>query len=69
MNCKPVYLKNDPYRIAYVANGQWQLQKTDNSQGTRERDPWQPVMRPTTFAEAKTALNAKDSQRPGTLAN
>ena len=68
MNCKPVYLKNDPYRIAYVANGQWQLQKSTGHQGTRESDPWHPVMRPTSLAEARTALNARDSQRPGTLA-
>ena len=36
---------------------------------SRGRDPWQPVMRPTSLAEARTALNARDSQRPGTLAN
>ena len=81
MNCKPVYLKNDPYRIAYMANGRWELQRDTGHDGVNARnatktepkrehcDRWQPVMRPTSLTEARAALNAKDSQRPGTLAN
>jgi hypothetical protein len=75
MNCQPIYLKNDPFRIAYVANGNWQLQRDSGHDGTNARkatktepkrehfDRWQPVMRPMAFKEAQAALNARDSQK------
>lgn len=74
-NCSPVVLKSDPFRIAYVANGMWQLQHDTNHKGINavkagktilakaHFDRWQPVMRPAPFDIAKAQLAARDSTK------
>jgi hypothetical protein len=75
MNNRPIYLKDNTFRIAYVANGQWQLQKFMGGKGTNKEtkgkipqphyDPWKMVMRPMSLEEAKAALAAKELQLQG----
>ena len=70
-NCNPVYLKEDPFRICYVANGNWCLQHDTGrtginaikAKGVEHQDRWQPVMRPAPFDIAKAALASRDSTR------
>jgi hypothetical protein len=61
MNSKPVYSSDGKHRIAYVANGRWQLQY-DTRVSSKEVDHWQPSMRPTTFNEARSALLAVEKK-------
>ena len=78
MNTKPVYLKSDPFRVIYVANGLWQLQQDTGMKGQNyfkgtkvepkrdHFDRWQSIRRPMTREEAIAALNGHDTSRQQT---
>lgn len=51
------------WRIAYVANGFWQLQKFNREvDKSKDADRWQPRARPTSFENAIAQLQRKDRE-------
>jgi hypothetical protein len=56
MDRQPIYHKKQSgYRVVSSHNGKWQVQAL-TGKGTRERDPWQPMARPTNLQNAKRQL-------------
>lgn len=54
------------WRIAYVANGFWQLQRyvaDDNFPDRRVCDPWSAYARPTSFENAMSQMQRKDQMQ------
>lgn len=58
MKCSPQYREERAsHRIAYVANGRWQLQAYHgDGEPDNYADPWKPVNAPTTYEDARRQL-------------
>jgi len=57
---KPIYHRNKPnFRIAYVANDQWQYQEKIGIGGDPHSDPWQGLARPATLETARDQMETR----------
>jgi hypothetical protein len=57
-------------RVVSCPDGLWQCQKRQNITGSRERDPWIGLHRPTDLETAKRQFaTASHGQKPGELTN
>ena len=58
---KPIYHSDRRLRIVSAPNGEWQAQHNSkpDEPGTKESDRWEPLGRPTTFANAEAQVLLK----------
>ena len=53
---KPQYTTDRAYRIVSLPNGEWQLQKHNQTEGTKTNDPWEKRSHSLSLSEAQVLI-------------